>query len=52
MAVRLSVLRAGSREDGVENDIEALGERNWKNIARNKQQLQNFLKKSMSLKER
>jgi hypothetical protein len=29
-------------KDGVDSDLKALGERNWKNLARNRQIWQNF----------
>jgi hypothetical protein len=32
------------------NDVKPLGERNWKNIARNRQIWQNFLRKDMAQK--
>jgi hypothetical protein len=37
-------------EDEVDNDVKALGERNWKNLARNRQIWQNLLRKAMAQK--
>jgi hypothetical protein len=37
-------------EDEVDNDVEALGERNWKNIPRNRQIWQNPLRKAVAQK--
>jgi hypothetical protein len=38
------------REDGVDNNVKALGERNWKNLARNTQIWQYLLRKAMAQK--
>jgi hypothetical protein len=37
-------------EDGVDNDVKALGERSWKNLSRNRQIWQNLLRKAMAQK--
>jgi hypothetical protein len=37
-------------EDGVGKDVKALGERNWKNIARNREIWQKLLRKAMAQK--
>jgi hypothetical protein len=38
-------------KDGVDNDIKALRERNWKNIAKNRQIWLGLLRKAMAQKE-
>jgi hypothetical protein len=38
------------REDGVDNDVKALGERKWINTAKNRQAWQNLLRKAMAQK--
>jgi hypothetical protein len=35
-------------EDGVDNDDKALWERNWKNLARNRQILQKLVRKAIA----
>ena len=37
-------------EDGVMEDARKLGERNWRNVARNRDSWQNFLKKTLDQK--
>jgi hypothetical protein len=37
-------------EDGVDSDVKALGERNWKNLARNRQIWQKLLRKAITQK--
>jgi hypothetical protein len=37
-------------EDGVDNVAKAMGERNWKNVASNRQMWQNLLRKAMAQK--
>jgi hypothetical protein len=37
-------------EDGVDKDVKALGERNWKNVARNREIWQKLLRKAMAQK--
>jgi hypothetical protein len=37
-------------EDGVDNDVKPLGDRNWQNLARNRQIWQNLLRKAVTIK--
>jgi hypothetical protein len=37
-------------KDGVDKDVKDLGERNWKNIARDREIWQKFLRKAMAQK--